>query len=222
MLCPLCLSVNEDAAFQLYEADCKFVEIDNIDQHLIRHQCPNCDVIFGTRQMLTLPEDKLIAAYEKVYTSGYQEGDSTDFQLYTFNLFNPKKGGIYINWGAGNSKISNVIRDKGFNIIDYDPFAQGLYPDKYASEGYVLNNKFDGIMSNSVIEHFQDPVKELIKMKSVLKENAFMLHSTDCYQYRIEWTKYHLYFFVGRSLNVLCQRSNLKHEIIDDMRVKFW
>ena len=61
-----------------------------------------------------------------------------------------------------------------------------MYPGRDVDTDFVMANKFDGIMSNSVIEHLQNPIKELLIMKSILKPGACMIHSTDCYKYRIK------------------------------------
>ena len=64
----------------------------------------------------------------------------------------------------------------------------------------------------------QDPVKDLAYMKSLLKENAQIIHSTDCYKYCYAYTKYHLFFFEGKSLDVICDKVGLIYEYTDRYR----
>jgi len=39
-----------------------------------------------------------------------------------------------------------------------------------------------------------------------------MIHSTPCYQYAYEYSRWHLYFFVGKSIDFLCEKSGLEIE----------
>lgn len=37
-----------------------------------------------------------------------------------------------------------------------------------------------------------------------------MIHSTPCYQYLYEYTRFHLFFFTGKSLEIICNQLNLE------------
>ena len=70
--------------------------------------------------------------------------------------------------------------------------------------------RFDGIMSHNVIEHFQDPVTELRHMASLLRDkDSVMAHATGCYEYRYEYTRFHTFFYTGRSAAVLAEKAGL-------------
>ena len=43
--CPICRFNNFGKEFKVYEADCRFIQIPNLAQHLMRHQCDFCDTI---------------------------------------------------------------------------------------------------------------------------------------------------------------------------------
>lgn len=214
MRCPLCKFDDEFTRFAEFHTDCRMPKIPGIDQHLIRHQCPECQVIFGPQQMLSMSVEELRKAYQALYAAGYEDGDPSAFELETFHMMDPSKNGTYINWGAGRSKVSRLARIQGYNLVDYDPFVD--------NSRNLINNKVDGIISNNLIEHFQNPIEELKTMSSMLKPGAYMIHATDCYQYRYEFTKFHLFFFIGSSLNTLAVRSGLNYQFITPTRVKFW
>lgn len=44
-----------------------------------------------------------------------------------------------------------------------------------------------------------------------------MAHSTPCYEYRYDYSIFHLYFFIGRSLELLAKKTGfeLEHYIQD-------
>ena len=69
--------------------------------------------------------------------------------------------------------------------------------------------------SNDLIEHLQNPVEELCFMKSLLKPDGKMYHATGCYEYAFEYTRFHLFFFLGRSLQLLAQKSGLEVKLTD-------
>lgn len=219
--CQICDHSAEESQFKKYETDCSFVNIPGIDQHLVRYQCPNCDVIFGTDQMINLSVEELKKAYQIVYLSGVVENDSSVFQFDTFMMCNPKTDGMYLDWGAGETRFSEKVKLAGYTIYNYDPFVDSIYTKNYVSHDFVINNKFDIIFSTSLIEHLQHPIEDLKYMASLLKPGGYMVHSTDCYAYCCERTKYHLFFFVGRSLDALDKKTGLKHSFITDLRCKF-
>ena len=172
-----------------------------------RYECPSCNVIFGPLSMINTPLDKLAAMYKSLY-SRYGEGDTTQYEIQTFRLLNPTKQGKYLNYGAGKwSKSIEILKKEGYNIIGYEPFCPS---GADAVKTVVAGDKFDGIMSHNVIEHFQNPIKSLIEMKNMLKKDCFMAHSTECYSYQHVNSEYHLFFLIGKSIDALCQKTGLK------------
>jgi acyl dehydratase len=47
-------------------------------------------------------------------------------------------------------------------------------------------------------------------MQALLKPGALMSHATPCFQYLYEYTRFHLFFFPGRSLEVLAEAADLQ------------
>ena len=70
--------------------------------------------------------------------------------------------------------------------------------------------QFDGIFSNNLLEHLRWPVQELAFMASLLKPDAIMAHTTPCFEYRYEMTRFHLFFFVGKSRQIMAARAGLR------------
>lgn len=76
--------------------------------------------------------------------------------------------------------------------------------------------QFDGIFSNNVLEHLSQPADDLRRMKGWLKPGATMAHATPCFEYLYEYTRFHLFFFPGRSRELLADQAGLR---IDNFEV---
>lgn len=215
--CPICDLQFNECDLKTFEIDCQFIEIEGINQHLIRHQCLNCGVIFGTQQMLKLSREQLKEAYQKVFATGYTDGNENSVNMEVYNLLalNPTYDGIYLNYGAGTSTASKKAKLLGYNLIDYDPF---VLNEAITNIDIIL---YDGIISHNLMEHFQDPIKELKLMKSMLKPGAAMIHSTECYKYKYAHTKFHFFFFEGKSLDIICEKVGLKYTYIGPWTIRY-
>ena len=204
--CPLCEASGKSENFKKHASNCIFG-----GGVLVRHQCPACDVIFGADKMFDLSPGELSQDYEWHYKV-YEEVDSTEVEVRAFHSLNPRRDGIYINYGAGSwSQTVPLLRQQGWNVFAYEP--HGASPNGHewliTSEAQMGGVLFDGIFSNNVLEHFRHPVEELQRMKTWMKPGAVMAHATPCYEYLFEYTRFHLFFFVGRSRELLAQRAKL-------------
>ena len=206
LTCPLCSYLGVNEKFSTFMSQCIFG-----GGRLKRFQCPECDVIFGANKMLALNSKELTQDYESHYRV-FEEGDSTDQEIRAFNLLNPKKNGIYLNYGAGaRSKSVQILRGQGWNVFAFEPHIRGNSHHDYliGSKVDLLKLKFDGIFSNNVLEHLRFPIEEFVFMKNILKLNAKMSHATPCYEYLYEYTRFHLFFYLGRSKNLLAKKAGL-------------
>ena len=208
--CGLCLETMDETKLQKFESNCIFRRYKNINQHLIRYQCLNCDVIFGPQDMLNLPSEKLTEYYQLVYGSGYKEADSSDLEMLLLQYLNPIKNGIYLNFGSGTNPTSEKAKKENIILLNYDPG----FPKTGITLDQMKSIKFDGIISNNVLDHMQDPIEILKLMKSLLKSNASMIHASDGFDYNIPYTKAHLYFFVGKSVEYITKNIGMAYEEI--------
>jgi len=217
--CGICKYKNEVKTFKTLETDCKFE-----GGHLIRYVCPECGVIFGPLKFSDQTEQELDDDYIVHYT-GFNEGDSTDKEIAAFMQLKPEKGKTYLNYGCGSwSNSIKELQDEGYIIYGYDP-----YPGDSTGNPFIIKKReelrkmwFDGLFSNDLLEHLPDPAKELAFMKSLLNHpSAKMAHSTSCYKYMYEYTRFHMYFFTGRSLDVITENAGLTHgELIADEKLE--
>lgn len=229
--CPLCDYRSETGKFGKLVTSCIFG-----GGELTRYQCPECDVVFGPEKMLRLSEAELSRDYEWHYQV-FSEGDSTIQEVRAFHALKPEKNGVYLNWGTGAwSKTVDVLRQEGWNVYGYEPHSSASVSGSYlmsdnvygyelhesasASGPYLISDKeqlsamhFDGIFSNNVLEHLRYPVQELSVMRDLLKNGGRMSHSTPCFEYLYEFTRFHLFFFLGRSRSILAGKAGLR---VDD------
>ena len=219
--CPICKTTHNKSDLRRLDSNCLFLKLEGVNQHLIRYQCKKCGVIFGSEEMLNLEPSKLSKYYQDIYNSGYREDDWSDFELYVFLKSNPNKDGVYVNWGAGTSSTSEKAKDLGYTLYNYDPGLPSSSFASYLTREYMTQNmrgKIDVIMSNNVLDHLQDPISDLLFMKSLLKDGGKMLHASDGFAYEMCHTKAHLFFFVGKSVDFISDAIGMKHRFIDANR----
>ena len=207
LTCALCGHTEPAEAFTVFESACIFE-----GGEITRHQCPKCDVIFGSSLMLSLSAGELTREYEWHYRV-FSEGDSTEQELRAFHALNPERDKKYVNWGSGAwSRSIEVLRADGWQVFGFEPHGSA------GGEGDAILNsldklialKPDGIYSNNVLEHLRHPVEELKTMSSLLPAGGMMSHATPCFEYRFEFTRFHLFFFLGRSRAFLVDRAGLQ------------
>ena len=181
---------------------------------LERFVCPECGCVFGPLKMMALTPNQLAAEYVQNY-SVYRETDCTFLERPTFMALKPTKNGVYLNYGAGAWNHTTVeLREAGYTVYDFEPYAPtGDRPWVIRSKDELGKMKFDGIFSNDLIEHFQHPVESLLEMKKLLKPGGVMAHTTGCYDYEYEYTRFHYAFFLGKSLSILSNRIGMAHHL---------
>ena len=78
------------------------------------------------------------------------------------------------------------------------------------TEEEVLNNKFDIIYSNNFIEHLIEPFNNIKYLLNLLEKNGCLIFISSCFEYCYEFTHFHTFFFIGRSIDKLCEKLNMK------------
>lgn len=203
--CKICNADLDLSKCKIFKSRCFVNKIE-----LIRYKCTTCGVIFGTLDMISGTTEKIKQDYVSLDTV-YKESDAAEYEIRTFVSLSPRKDGLYLNFGCGNAcSTINSLRNQGWNILGYEPYLPNPNPFVIKNKDELLKYKFDGIMSNNLLEHLQDPIQDLLFMKSLLKnKSSLMAHSTPCYKYCCEISKYHLYFFVDKSVEYMCLNSGL-------------
>jgi 2-polyprenyl-3-methyl-5-hydroxy-6-metoxy-1,4-benzoquinol methylase len=148
--------------------------------------------------------------------SYYKEADTTKYLLEVFNRLNlfidKNKNKKILDFACGNwNSIIQIIREKGFkNIYGYDKYVNNTCSEYMLSEEQLLNNKFDIIYSNNFIEHLIDPINNIKYLLDLLEKDGCLIFITPCFEYCYESTHFHTFFFIGRSIDKLCEKLNIK------------
>lgn len=207
LTCKICGHEAKRKTFEIKMSECIFN-----GGMLERYVCPECGVIFGPTKFSDMDQKEIDADYQ-VHYYGFREGDSFEKEIEAFYMLKPNKDGIYLNYGCGCwSKSIQKLRSEGYNVYGYEPYAPETdNPYMITNKDEIAKMRFDGIYSNDLLEHLINPIEDLLFMKSLLMNpDAKMSHSTACYAYVHEYTRFHTHFFTGKSLDVLCERAGLK------------
>jgi len=202
--CPVCKNKLKND-LPSYSSKCIFS-----GARLYRYQCNKCDLIYGPSLMLKKSMKHLSNEYKQHYRA-YSEGDSTDLEIMAFKCLNPSRNKVYLNYGAGSwSRTSKILKSQGYNIVNFDPHSTSN-SEIISSYPQLLKYKFDGIFLNNVMEHFRYPIKELKIMYKLLKHNGKIVNATPCYEYLYEYTRFHFFFYLGKSKIIIHEKANFKN-----------
>ncbi len=159
--CPLCSTI----AQKFYEDTQNY------------YRCPTCRAVFVSKEDLP-NQDAEIERYELHDDNTEDEGYRAFVSPITNHImsdFTQEDRGL--DFGAGTSAIiSVVLREKGYNILNYDPYFHN-HPE-------FLTQQYDYISSCEVIEHFYNPAKEFAQLREMLREGGKLYLMTDIYDER--------------------------------------
>lgn len=172
MNCPLCKS----------RKGFKFIE------HLYSYEmkteykifkCKNCGIEFSEPMKSAPPSN-----YEKIEWYGER------WEFHEALKFLKGKGVRILDIGCGEGHFLNLAKGEGFEVvgIDFNKEAikrakkkfglERVYP--FTLEEFIENfpdEKFDVICAFQVIEHLENPLDFVLKLKKILKENGFFVFS---------------------------------------------
>lgn len=185
---------------------------------LKRYRCPGCGAIIGPLKMLEMTEEELGEEY-RLHYSLYSEGDTTEAEIRTFQLLNPMKGKKYLNYGCGAwTETISRLRAEGYDVWGYDPYAPSASEYVYNCMEQMQDLQFDGLFSHDLLEHLRYPVKVFETFESLLKDGGRMAHATACYKYVYEYTRFHLFFYTGNSMEMICRQAGF--QMIDQVEIE--
>lgn len=208
--CPLCGHTGHRTAYTIHMSECRFG-----GGRLERYGCPTCDLVFGPTKMLDLTPGQLNSEYRQLYR-WYEEADSTASEVRAFHACHPRPDGLYLNWGCGAwSSTIDTLRAEGWDVWGYEPNVPPTSPFIAASPD-GLSAQFDAIFSNNVLEHLPDPVRSFREMREHLTPSGHMTHVSPCYEIAYLDTRFHLVFPVGRSAEILAEKTGFR--IVDRVR----
>ncbi len=186
---------------------------------IIRHQCPNCSLIFGDLRFLNLSDEEISNDYCDTY-SYFKEGDCMAQKINALNSISIFKdtSRTILDYACGTGKEVASLLKLGYNIYGYD---------KYVVHQGVLNNidnmKFDIIYNINFIEHVINPIQDISKILQYLNKGGYLIFISDAIdEYMVEFTHFHTFYYLGKSLYILFNKLNLKiieHKSVSSCKV---
>lgn len=146
--------------------------------------CPNCHA-YLKRDDLYFDEVHEKNHYEQhnndVNDIGYQNFTAPVTNTILENCTTEMLG---LDYGCGKGPvISKQLLEKGYQVDLYDPY---FYPDNS-----YLNNTYDYIFSCEVFEHFYNPLEEITKLYSILKQGGLLIVKTHLYNNQTDFKNWY-------------------------------
>jgi len=110
-----------------------------------------------------------------------------------------------LDYGCGKwNRVTSVLRDRHLIVDGYDKIVTG--PDIVNKLGSM---KYDVIYSSNLLEHFIHPIDDIKEILTHLNNDGYLIFITVCFEYCYTDTHYHVFYFVGRSLQFLCEKLGI-------------
>ncbi|RFN57758.1 class I SAM-dependent methyltransferase [Marixanthomonas ophiurae] len=185
------------------------------------YRCNTCDLVYKAsthypsqknekERYLTHNNDITDIGYQN-FVSPIVNAVATDFSTNALGL----------DFGAGTGPvITKMLSDKGYSLTLYDTF---FHPDRE-----VLKLPYDYIVCCEVMEHFHNPDKEFLLLKSLLKPNGKLYCMTDLFSIKTNFEnwhykndKTHVVFYSETTLKWIQQSFNFTDVEIDGRLIVF-
>ncbi|MBS4540126.1 class I SAM-dependent methyltransferase [Clostridium sp. D2Q-11] len=198
--CPLCRSINTKFFY-------KGKKRDNYRSYFC---CNNCDLVFVDKWQQLNKFDELSR-----YKEHNNDPNDKGYRKFLSRLIKElipylNEGMLGLDYGCGPvPALSMIMRNKRYNMKIYDPY---FYRRKR-----VLNERFDFITSSEVIEHFNNPYGEFIRLNKLLKKNGYLAIMTNLlndkenfknWHYKNDLT--HISFYSKETMRWIANKFNYK------------
>lgn len=121
---------------------------------------------------------------------------------------------IGLDWGGGNGLFCRMMRDQGFNFLNYDKYAEPFYCVGFAADQAAVS-PCDVVTSFEVFEHLPDPKSDLAEI--VALNPRIWIFSTQLYHGQAsDWdylalnTGKHVFFYSERGLHELAEKHGFQ------------
>jgi 2-polyprenyl-3-methyl-5-hydroxy-6-metoxy-1,4-benzoquinol methylase len=198
-----------------------------VSTEMVHYQrCPECGFIGSTFFAAWTSKDYTERIYNAEYHLAdppYEDDRPRALSRYLINTLQDRDIS-FLDYGAGNGKLVNLLRDAGFTHVDaYDPFgtAQGSPPQ---------GQSYDIITSIEVIEHVIDQQDLFEQILSLVKPGGLFLFSTliqpvDIKEVGSEWwyicpRNGHTSFHTDTSLGYILANHGFRlHSLSEEMHI---
>ena len=217
-------------------------------------QCTHCGLVFTN--LVERPEE-IAKDYSRDYfkerdeyffqnsiadpAEGIENSSILDFKQWLKRIESYKPAGKILDVGCATGVFLALAKERGWEPYgaDISEFAVGHARKRFGIEGFVGNitaanfpdNYFDVITLLDVIEHFSNPVEQLIEVRRILKHDGIVLLNTPNekslmkilahgiytitlgrIQYPVKklYHRYHLYYFSPKTFQQTLEKSGFE------------
>ena len=123
--------------------------------------------------------------------------------------------GKFLDYGGGYGLLSRIMRDRGFNFENFDPYTRQIFPTSGQQSDILLEQEYDAVTLIEVALHFEDPVKEFKRLLDLSDVVLFTAVLTDekldsNWWYLSLETGQHIALFSKKTLAVLAEKLDVK------------
>ena len=150
----------------------------------IYYQCKQCELIFVDHSMLP-NKDVEIKKYNE-HTNNPQEIGYRNFLCHLLDPLSLRltSGSEGLDFGSGpGPTISVIMKERGFNVCDYDPY--------FNNDATLLDKSYDFVTSTEVFEHFFNPKESLELVLSLIKKKGLLGVMTKLYNSSINFNDWY-------------------------------
>lgn len=178
-------------------------------------RCPNC-------LSLHCKETVDLDSYYVGYPMRTQSIDFATGRAYQNRLGLMRRHGLgaahlILDYGCSTGLFVDFLKSRGYHATGYDPYVSAF------SDRSILNNQFDYVSSQDVIEHVADPRELVDEYAGLLKAGGKLLIGTPNAseislneRYSMELHQpYHRHILSESALTTLCERAGLRRVAVD-------
>lgn len=176
--CPICKSKSDIIDVVDFNKSCeenrgKFLPLSGVP--IYYYQCESCEFTFAPEFQSWSENDFLNKIYNDKYIEidpDYVDNRPKSNSILLKKMFDGQKNDIkHLDYGGGNGKLSELLRQDSWNSHSYDPFPQN-------DTSIESLGSYDLITAFEVFEHVPDVNNLMKNLNKLMSPNSLLLFST--------------------------------------------